>query len=542
MREEEKTGGFEPGAADDESFALESMDSYPGTLPDFDKDEFSKSSDFFVEDELETEAEPEIESEAEPLDEADATEQELETQDGVTMAEQIDTPEEGGSVWDSLDDAEEEIPDTNDFGLDDEDEESSAGSDLDEDEEEEIPPAEKETEDADEAVGATRGELQEDEPGRGNEEIDEADTEEIDKSGLQEDDPPEAIEEEDSGDMFTLDDDFKKMIEQDVEKSKSRRAGKVDDTAETAELTDEEMQEKLNEFESVDESDDAAEIDLTNIEAEHPSNYREKVRDSEPDSDIGDAQDDIEPEIKPIAAAPKVKRKKKAKEKKERKRIPPIVFIAAAIVVALAILAGGAYFIYDKYLNNPGIAVKDTTETEHESSDSAKHESRSEHEDNSNLDHKEEETETAESDTTASVEESDEESLLADVEVIEGEPEKPVEEPKHTTTKPKPKPKTTPKTTPTIAQKPKRDEIKVATSDEKEVYTVQVYSTPSREDAEQRLEILKSKNAPGAYISTYKKRDQIWYRVRFGSFSNADEAKNAAVRMGFPDSWIDRLK
>lgn len=78
--------------------------------------------------------------------------------------------------------------------------------------------------------------------------------------------------------------------------------------------------------------------------------------------------------------------------------------------------------------------------------------------------------------------------------------------------------------------------------DEPGIYIIQIYSSPSKEDALQWLSKLKAKNISDAFISEQKVRDKIWYRVRFGKFTTREEAKNAALRYGFAQTWIDREK
>lgn len=82
----------------------------------------------------------------------------------------------------------------------------------------------------------------------------------------------------------------------------------------------------------------------------------------------------------------------------------------------------------------------------------------------------------------------------------------------------------------------------IAPKDEQGVYIVQIYSSPSKEDALTWLEKLKDKNIADAFISEQNVRDKVWYRVRFGNFRTRDEAKNAALRYGFAQTWIDRVK
>jgi cell division protein FtsN len=78
--------------------------------------------------------------------------------------------------------------------------------------------------------------------------------------------------------------------------------------------------------------------------------------------------------------------------------------------------------------------------------------------------------------------------------------------------------------------------------DEPGLYIVQIYSSPSKEDAQDWLDKLKRKSVPDAFISEQNVRDRTWYRVRFGNFRTREEAKNAALRYGFAQTWIDRVK
>ena len=73
------------------------------------------------------------------------------------------------------------------------------------------------------------------------------------------------------------------------------------------------------------------------------------------------------------------------------------------------------------------------------------------------------------------------------------------------------------------------------------VYTIQVYSSPSKEDALDWVNKLKSKNIQ-AEVSEQMIRDVKWYRVRFGNYSTREEAKAVALRNGFSQTWIDRIK
>lgn len=73
-------------------------------------------------------------------------------------------------------------------------------------------------------------------------------------------------------------------------------------------------------------------------------------------------------------------------------------------------------------------------------------------------------------------------------------------------------------------------------------FAVQIYATPSKEDAEDWVNKLKQKSAKNVRIDSQMIRDVKWFRVRFGDFENKEEAKLAALKLGFAQSWIDRVR
>jgi len=75
-----------------------------------------------------------------------------------------------------------------------------------------------------------------------------------------------------------------------------------------------------------------------------------------------------------------------------------------------------------------------------------------------------------------------------------------------------------------------------------EIYTIQIYATPSLEDAQNWLKEIKMRYNIDAYISPQIIRDRQWYRVRYGYFSSMEEATATAMKFGFSQSWIDRIK
>lgn len=98
--------------------------------------------------------------------------------------------------------------------------------------------------------------------------------------------------------------------------------------------------------------------------------------------------------------------------------------------------------------------------------------------------------------------------------------------------------KETPKT------EPEKKDVQVAstTKEVKQLYTVQVYATPSKNEAERWLQKLRTTSVSSAVITTQQIRDKTWYRVRFGNFSSRDEAEKAIRTLGYDQCWIDRVR
>lgn len=97
---------------------------------------------------------------------------------------------------------------------------------------------------------------------------------------------------------------------------------------------------------------------------------------------------------------------------------------------------------------------------------------------------------------------------------------------------------------PTIASN-RLTEIPVAPSTamkEKAEYVVQVYSSPSKQDASEWLQELRERNISGGYIVEQKIRGEQWYRVRFGSFATKNAAEEEAMRLGFRQPWVARIR
>ena len=73
-------------------------------------------------------------------------------------------------------------------------------------------------------------------------------------------------------------------------------------------------------------------------------------------------------------------------------------------------------------------------------------------------------------------------------------------------------------------------------------YVIQVYASPSADDAEEWLGTLKKRNISNGFITSQSVRGQTWYRVRFGSFSTREEAEKRANELGLSNIWVVRTK
>lgn len=73
-------------------------------------------------------------------------------------------------------------------------------------------------------------------------------------------------------------------------------------------------------------------------------------------------------------------------------------------------------------------------------------------------------------------------------------------------------------------------------------WVVQVFASPSRDDAEEWLQQLREQRIPDGYIVEQKVKGESWYRVRFGQFSSRTEAEQAAQSRGFAQPWIARVR
>ncbi len=73
-------------------------------------------------------------------------------------------------------------------------------------------------------------------------------------------------------------------------------------------------------------------------------------------------------------------------------------------------------------------------------------------------------------------------------------------------------------------------------------FVVQVYASPSLEDAQQVAEQLRRMGISGVVVVPHRIRERTWWRVRFGSYATRLEAEQAALGAGFSNAWIVRVR
>jgi septal ring-binding cell division protein DamX len=115
--------------------------------------------------------------------------------------------------------------------------------------------------------------------------------------------------------------------------------------------------------------------------------------------------------------------------------------------------------------------------------------------------------------------------------------------PEHSTPTVPPNTEPLPKRTEPAANVAKEPAIKTtASTSGNPLYVIQVFSSPSRDDADEWLQSLLEKNVSNGYITEQKIKGQSWYRVRFGQFATRESAESEAIRLGFREPWIARIR
>ncbi|MBI5325492.1 MAG: SPOR domain-containing protein [Ignavibacteriae bacterium] len=527
LREEEQAG-FQPGTPDDDTFLLDDKEEYPGELPEIpttgtgDAEEISSIGDSKI--------------------------------GGIkiTEAEQIEVPKEG-TIWEQFDgkkpEDEDNIPGVPAVTDEKPDESFVERADT----EESLPPiVETESEEKEETVSLDKLSIEKEESVASPTKAGLIEDEELPPKTDSEIDETEQIPEE----PVKIDDDLAALIQEDLQKAK-KRAEKVEEPKvieQPAIQPEEELQEKLDQFKPVEEKGDTEMIDLMQVGAGEPAI-----------SEIEDAKQ--AEEVIEVAPQPPPAAEEKKEEKEKKKIIIPwkrVGIAAAAVILLAAVGIGGYSLLWDKLFppkeKKTAVAVVKQKTKEIKKAAEPKVVPKTD-------------TAAAKPEIKESKKEPDVAVTAVDIAPKEMKKAKPVtEKPKPVIVekpkpviieKPKPviaekpKPIVTEKQKPVVVEKPKEKPVVatiekkpekepvtkplVLTPEKKNVFTVQVYTSPSKDDAEDWMKILKRKNING-FISTQKMRDKVWYRVRFGFYDTREEARAAAEKLGFDQVWIDQIR
>lgn len=564
LRPEESLGGFEPGQAGDDTFYLEQTGEYPGEMPDYEVMQIEEAVP--IEQHIIANAEPETEI---PIEEPVIEQEEIiaeeptipESVNNPGDAELIETPDDG-LVWDLFEDKNEpateetlteaEPEEQEPVVLDNEGiPEEAVQIDFDYNTIKPLPEDRLDNLMNPPVLDTADAFVQEPEEDVMPEPIQEpiAEAEPIIQNT-----PEEPVDE--------LDKELLNLLSNDIDVGKKKREDKASTVVPTVIPT--------GDFTPIEEG---TEIDLSGMEANHPSTFNLEA--SVPVADPVPVPETPKEEKKAKEQKIKVKKEKapkEPKEKKERNKIFPLIAMVAAAMLILAVLGGGSYYLFVK----PGNATKaikgmmakkekkedksklahkpkteHKTEPKHESPKVAAHPEAPKTEEPKHEIAKVEEPKAEVMHEAPKVEEHKAEAKHETAKATEHKTESKHEtakvEPKHvvkTDAKKKTEPKEIAEAKPTKHKKAKKQiaKVKVTETDKKELYTVQIYTTPSRDDAEEWLKKLRKKSISSSYIVSSKVRDKIWYRVRFGYFDSHDKAKTEAMKYGFAQTWIDRIR
>lgn len=537
LKQEELNGGFDPQIDGEESFLLNTLDSYPANLPDFNQTKLVASEPELIEVQ-----EPESVIDAEQAEDPDSIWNIFNDESGaipdIPASEEVPADYSsmfGAEATETTEDTDEILKEeTEEIGIVEDPKVAFIGDEATDDEFERMLRAEMERESTD---SDTLSRIMNDEPSFG------ADIQQAAAADLVPEEPvviaePEPVVMPEPEPVIILDETPA------VIPPKPVPPPVVDD------------------FKPVDGMDGVAEFDLSSvISADHPSTlFAEKIPQPE------------EPKVeeKPKKEK-KVKTPKPPKEKKERKPIGPWVkragLIAAIVLISVGISGGLYYFgvfeVGKKFVSK--LFSSDTTHVAEVKKDEHKAEPKKEEPKQTEVKHEEKRdtVPTPVHEQAITKQESTEHSAPAKVEehktekpvITEHKEAKPVEKPivqkevkqeKQKVEKVKPENKNIAK-----VEKPKQETKKVVKPEsikpEKkktvdELYSIQIYASPSKEDANEWVQKLKKKKLGEVYISTQVIRDKVWYRVRCGYYKTKEEAKAAADNLGFSQSWIDRIK
>ncbi|HPI19530.1 MAG TPA: SPOR domain-containing protein [Candidatus Kapabacteria bacterium] len=398
-----------------------------------------------------------------------------------------------------------------------------------------------------------------------------------------------------------LSDDLKNLIEQDLNRTKKKRPDKEKEL-DNKELTEDEIKDKILNFQPIDDLPKSKQFNFEEIEAEHPS-AANKVDVAVTDVFTKEEQKEIKKIKKEKINEEKVKKEKVKKEKpiteKKKRAIPySLIWRKTRLPLLIAVLiAAIASYIYinpsivddiknyftssDDTTKVPEIAnidtlskkeldtvnrhIKDTTNiiTKKDADTLQKEVDTAVSLKNYTIpakEVKEKETKTQPPITknipTQAKHKSEVKRIIIPTNVDEdNEPlvtkkhikkKKTAEKTKRDYTK-KDKKKIdilTPETKKeenVALNKENKTDIITSKKIENAIYSVEIYSSQSKEDAEEWQKKLQRRGVKTNIVKHYI-RDILWYKVRFGAYPTKSEAAAEARNLGFSTFWIDRIK
>ncbi len=347
------------------------------------------------------------------------------------------------------------------------------------------------------------------------------------------------IDEKIEDNTIEIDDDFKKLLEEELQRSSSKEKKTVEDN------------ESIN-FVPIEEKGDYELIDLSKFtdETRTSSSKQKETHKISPNEKINEQNNSQADANK---SGNKEKSTDQQENEKKRRRIQPWIIVAAAIILfAVALLLSLNTF---RNLPTNNQVAKKIENIQPESNNQVPPAKQETNQTDTNLQNNEKisviDTSTTQEDNniepileknaknkriTPAVKPNINQEKITEHKIKEEIP------PKSRITKTQREEKASKTVLAENRQNNKQAMSQVAPKEEKSIYTIQVYSTPSKEDAEQWKKKLQSLNIQKAYISEQKIRDVLWYRVRFGEFPTEETAIQAAKQLGFSQMWIDRVK
>jgi len=397
-----------------------------------------------------------------------------------------------------------------------------------------------------------------------------------------------------------LSDDLKNLIEQDLNRTKKKRPDKAN-KIENKELTEDEIKDKILNFQPIDDLPKSKQFNFEEIEAEHPS-AANKVDVAVTDVFTKEEQKDIKKIKKEKIKEEKVKKEKVKKEKpiieKKKRAIPyALIWKKTRLPLLIAVLiAAIASYIYI----NPSIV--DDVKNYFTSSDTSKVpevalidtlnkkglDTVNRHIKDTTEEISKKETDTLRKEVDTAVSLKNDTIPTKEVKEKEIKTQPPITKNIPTQAKQKSevkkiiiptkvdedneplvtkklikKKKTSEKTQRDYTQKDKKKidiltpetkakedialnkenktDIKTSEIIENAIYSVEIYSSQSKEDAEEWKKKLQRRGVKTNIVKHYI-RDILWYKVRFGEYPTKSEAAAEARNLGFSTFWIDRIK